>query len=434
MKSFATATSLIAAGLQLATAVQIDVNNVDSIKAASRTLAFGVQSWYHNNVTGTPPTAVGTLPAPLYWWEAGAVWGGMIDYWAYTNDTSYNAVTTEALLAQVGPDFNYMPPAYFTSLGNDDQAFWALAVLSAQEYGFPVPSGQKSTVWLDLAKAVFDSQTPRWEMAHCNGGLRWQIFESNKGWDYKNSISNGALFQIAARLARYTGNQTYVEWAGKTWDWMSGVGLISPTYEVFDGSDDLKNCSELDHTQWSYNPAMLIYGTAMLANFTNEVVWKNRTEGLLTSIENSFFSPYKNATNIMYEAACEPVDTCDNDQFSFKAYLSRWMAKASVVYPSIAPSVRKYLSTSAQAACQSCTGGDNGQTCGQKWYVGGYDSKYGVGQELSAMETVQALLLLDEASQKVPRHQDNVTIQVVPVSIQRSSVDECILASELNAM
>lgn len=118
----------------------------------------------------------------------------------------------------------------------------------------------------------------------------------------------------------------------------------------------------------------------------------------------------------MYEAACEPLNTCDNDQFSFKAYLSRWMAKAAVVYPSIASSVRKHLAASAQAACQSCTGGDNGQTCGQKWYVGGYDSSYGVGQELSAMETVQALLLLDMPNEHVPRHQDNVTIQVVPVT------------------
>lgn len=295
---FATTIAILAAGLHFATAVQIDTNSVDSIKAASRTLAFGLQSWYHNNVSGVPATAIGTLPAPLYWWEAGAVWGGMVDYWAYTEDPSYNAVVTQALMAQVGPNFNYMPPAYFTSLGNDDQAFWALAVLSAQEYGFPAPSGQNSSVWLELAKNVFDSQTPRWEMANCNGGLRWQIFESNKGYTYKNSISNGALFQIAARLARYTGNQTYVEWAHKTWDWMSGVGLISPSYQVFDGTDLTTNCSSLDHTQWTYNPAVLIYGTAMMANFTDEKVWKDRTDGLLSSIEKTFFSPDKNSTDM----------------------------------------------------------------------------------------------------------------------------------------
>lgn len=118
----------------------------------------------------------------------------------------------------------------------------------------------------------------------------------------------------------------------------------------------------------------------------------------------------------MYEAACEPTNNCDNDQFSFKAYLSRWLAKSAVVYPSIAPSVRKYLTASAQAACKSCTGGADGQTCGEKWYVGGYDGVYGIGQELSAMETVQSLLLLDPSSRKVPRHQENVKIQVAPVT------------------
>lgn len=48
----------------------------------------------------------------------------MIDYWAYTGDDSYNPTITQALLAQVGPNNNFMPPAYFSSLGNDDQAFW----------------------------------------------------------------------------------------------------------------------------------------------------------------------------------------------------------------------------------------------------------------------------------------------------------------------
>lgn len=299
MKLFLTAAAIaVATSVQLATAVSIDVNNTNSIKEAARTIAFNLQSWYKNNESSTAATAVGTFPQPLYWWEAGAVWGGMVDYWAYTQDTSYNAVTSQALLAQVGPDNNYMPPAYFSSLGNDDQAFWCLAVLSALEYNFPVPQGQKLTLWLDLAEAVFNTQVPRWDNSSCGGGLRWQIFESNKGYTYKNSISNGGLFQISARLARYTGNETYVLWAEKTWDWMSAIGLIGSDYQVFDGSDSTINCTQLDHTAWSYNPAMLIYGTAMLANSTNNQIWKNRTEGLLTSIENSFFSPYPNATSM----------------------------------------------------------------------------------------------------------------------------------------
>ncbi|KAK3072355.1 i-AAA protease yme1 [Teratosphaeriaceae sp. CCFEE 6253] len=375
-------------------------------------------SWYQNNQSSTATTAVGTLPAPLYWWEAGAVWGGMIDYWAYTNDTSYVSTIQQALLAQVGPNNDYMMPAYYASLGNDDQAFWAIAVLSALEYGLPAPSGSEESVWLDLAKAVFDIQVSRWDLTSCGGGLKWQIFQSNAGYDYKNSISNGGLFQIAARLAHYTGNQTYLDWADRSWDWMQAIGLIDPTnYNVYDGSDDLLNCTELDHTQWSYNPSMLLYGTAMLYNFTNgSQIWENRTTGLLEACANNFFTPFSNATDIMFEPACEPMGTCNIDQYSFKAYLSRWMAQAAMVAPYIAGPVKMLLSRSAEAAAQACSGGQSGTVCGQKWYAGGYDGSYGVGQELSALEAVQALLLLldggSNATRRYPLTSRDVHFQV----------------------
>ena len=91
-------TALIAV-FQHAIAISLDVNSpgksglwrackthannfvADSIKDASSTLAYGLMSWYSNNQTDTEATKVGTLPEPLYWWEAGAVWGGIINYW-----------------------------------------------------------------------------------------------------------------------------------------------------------------------------------------------------------------------------------------------------------------------------------------------------------------------------------------------------------------
>ena len=261
-------------------------------------------SFYKNNQSSTAVTDIGTFPKPLYWWEGGAVWGGMVDYWAYTGDTSYNPTITQGLLAQVGPDNNYMPPAFHSSLGNDDQAFWAMACLSAAEYGFPVPPGNSSTTWLDLAVAVFDTQVARWDTKECGGGLQWQIFEDNPGWDYKNSVSNGALFQISARLAQITGDQKYIDWCEKIWAWMAGVGLIDAHYNVFDGTTPSKNCSEVNRIVWSYNPSMLLYGTAVLSNYTSDAaVWVKRTSGLLTACANSFFSPYPNSTNMYGKAS-----------------------------------------------------------------------------------------------------------------------------------
>jgi hypothetical protein len=56
--------------------IPLDVNDSASIRNASATLAFGLQSGYHTNVTGVPATSIGTLDPPLYWWQAGAMWGG----------------------------------------------------------------------------------------------------------------------------------------------------------------------------------------------------------------------------------------------------------------------------------------------------------------------------------------------------------------------
>lgn len=320
----------------------------------------------------------------------------------------------QALLAQVGPDNNYMPPAYFSSLGNDDQAFWAFAAMSAAEYGFPIPSANSTSTWIDLVEAVFNTQWPRWNTASCGGGLKWQIFPSNKGYNYKNTISNGGLLQISARLARYTGNQTYVHWAEKAWDWMYAIGLIDDDYNVFDGTNDEINCTQIDHIPWTYNYGVLLYGTAIMYNYTNgSQLWEKRTTGILTAAANTFFSPYKNATDIMYQYACEPYNTCDNDQLSFKAYLARWMAKAAIVAPYITEPVTLLLTRSAEAAARSCSGPPNGTTCGEKWYVGGYDGSYGVGQELSALETVQSLLLLSggvNGSHRYPYTQSDVHI------------------------
>ncbi len=38
------------------------------------------------------------------------MFGQMIEYWYYTGDSTYNDVITQGLLAQVGPDNDFMPP------------------------------------------------------------------------------------------------------------------------------------------------------------------------------------------------------------------------------------------------------------------------------------------------------------------------------------
>ncbi|MAD86980.1 MAG: hypothetical protein CL912_28825 [Deltaproteobacteria bacterium] len=190
----------------------------------------------------------------------------MINYWYYTGDTTYNAVTKQALLHQTGDNGDFMPLNQTKTLGNDDQGFWGMAAMTAAETGFEDPP-EGSPGWLALAQGVFNTQAPRWDTSTCGGGLRWQIFTFNSGYTYKNSISNGCFFNLAARLALYTGNATYAEWAEKTWVWMNDIGLINEKFEVFDGTQNTDNCTSKDHNKWTYNTGIFLMGAATMYNY-----------------------------------------------------------------------------------------------------------------------------------------------------------------------
>lgn len=393
LKSF---TGLAAAlcTLPIATAIDLDTSSTDSIKNAASTVAYNMMSYYSGNETGDTP---GWLPEPYYWWEAGAMFSAMVDYWYFTNDTTYNDIVEQAMVHQAGDDRNYMPANASKSLGNDDQGFWGMTAMTAAETKFQDPPADQPQ-WLALAQAVFTTQMQRWDTATCGGGLHWQIFTFNPGYEYKNSISTGTMFNLASRLAVYTGNATYAEWAVKSWDWMESVGLLADEGHVYDGSDDLINCTEIDHLQWSYNAGIFLHGAANMYKYTNNSdMWLNRTSHLLTSLSDVFF--YED-TGIMYEQACETIETCNVDQKSFKAFLSRWLAATSRLVPSLASTIKPLLETSAVAAAKQCNAGYYGASCGTKWFTGTNDGTNGVGQQMCALEVIQSLLV-DQAPELV---------------------------------
>lgn len=114
-----------------------DRSLADDIKTTAKSLAYDTMSYYKGNTSGQTP---GILPGPppagdYYWWEAGALWGAMIDYWHFTGDATYNDVVTDAMLFQVGPNRDYMPPNVTASLGNDDQASTARRIPRSHQPG-----------------------------------------------------------------------------------------------------------------------------------------------------------------------------------------------------------------------------------------------------------------------------------------------------------
>lgn len=230
-------------------------------------------AYYNGDKPGmTPGILPGPPPAgPYYWWQGGAMWGTMVDYWHYTNDTTYNGKTEHALVFQSNPPKNnYEPSNWTASLGNDDQGFWAMSAMLAAETTFQNPPPEDPQ-WLALAEAVFNRQAHRWDTEHCGGGLRWQIPFTNNGYNYKNSIANAILFNLGARLARYTDNNTYAEWAGKVWDWTVSVGFIDAEFNIFDGAHVGTNCTDFNKAQFSYSPAIFIQGLGFLYNYVRSL-------------------------------------------------------------------------------------------------------------------------------------------------------------------
>ena len=163
-----------------------------------------------------------------------------------------------------------MPNNQSKNEGNDDQVFWAFTMMSAAEYNFPAPPDDKPG-WLAMVQSVFNQFVKRYtkevQDGNCKGGMRWQIYPWLNGWTYKNTASNGGLFHLGARLAMFTRNDTYAEWAEKAYDWMNDSALLEDDGTINDGMSMATNppCKEADKTPWTYNYGMMIAGAAYVS-------------------------------------------------------------------------------------------------------------------------------------------------------------------------
>jgi mannan endo-1,6-alpha-mannosidase len=347
------------------------------------------------------------------------MFGTLVDYWALTGDDSYNAITSQAIVHQATENADFMPRNQTRTLGNDDQGFWGLAAMTAAENNFPNPPPDQPQ-WLALAQSLFNQWASRWDEDTCDGGLRWQILTFNNGYMYKNSISNGCFFNVAARLARYTGNATYAEWATKIYDWQERVGLVRENGTVHDGvhvHPELDTCKSMDPNRWSYNAGIFLHGAAVMYNYTSAAddnddgnttsvstappstapsLWRTRVDNILSATTATFFN-----NSILVEQLCEPSGFCNIDQRSFKGYLTRWLAGTTQMAPHTYDTIHPLLESDAAAAAKACSGpttapafkGHTGTACGFRWTTGGFDGLVGVGEQMNALSAVMYTLV-----------------------------------------
>lgn len=301
-----------------------------------------------------------------------------------TGDDQYNDMVAKGLQANTGEDNDFQLVENFATTTNEDQGAWALAAMSAAESRLPLTSGLS---WVQLAQIVFNEQALRWDDATCGGGLRWHIHTFGTGYNYKFSLTNGEFFQLAARLARYTGNSTYSDWASKVYDWTTSSGFIDDTFNVYEGANVRQNCSHINKAQYGNFAAAYISGLAYMYNTTDgNAEWQGALKDVLARTL-TFFFPNGVATE-----TCELEEGCE--YFYSKGGLGRWLIDAVKLAPFTSQDISSKLISTAKAAVKACTIGPNGKSCPYSWgSAEGGDSTTSLGSELSVMTYIQGLLV-----------------------------------------
>ncbi|RAH77088.1 mannan endo-1,6-alpha-mannosidase [Aspergillus japonicus CBS 114.51] len=387
--------------------LNIQVNDANSLATAGTAIADPMMTFYQQNQTeGIPGKLTDT------WYVAGSMFMTLIQFWQASGVDTYNSVVSHDLMFQAGENYDFFSANYSQWLGNDDQMFWGLAAITASEAGLPERDGKPS--WTSLARAVFNMQVNRWDNETCNGGMRWQVWPYQAGYTMKNAISNGGLFELSARLARFTKNETYAEWAEKIWDWSSTTPLLNTNltiWNIADSTSNEANCKDAGNNQWTYNYGTYLSGAAFMYNYTNgSAVWEERVSRLLDSTFAKFFPTQFSSTNygngsVLSEVACEPILSCDRNQLCFKGYVAMWLAFTAILVPSKRDLIAPKLAGSVEAIGLQCSGTAEGMSnlCGVRWYQPSWDGSLGLEVQMSALGgvTSQLMLLASQSPQTI---------------------------------
>jgi mannan endo-1,6-alpha-mannosidase len=333
----------------------------------------------------------------------------LIEYSHLTGDTQYDSIVSEGIQGQLGEDYAFMPMNQTKVITNEDQTLWALAALTAAEVDFPKPQDRS---WVEYAADVFDVHVLRWDDESCDGGLRWAIFTFQSGYDYKSTSANADFFLLAARLAKFTGNETYSEWADKSFTWAKDTGLISDDYHVYDGARATDDCGKITKYQWTYHHAVYTEGSAIMQNIVStshydllrqrtnnheqtdgKQQWTDALQGFVNS-SDTFFQ-----NDILTETACEDKGNCDIDMRAYKGIAARSYARAVIAAPTIAKPLTQKLEASAKAAAGACNGDSKDVKCSLAWanpdggnWTAASASNGNMNEVFDALQVVQGLL------------------------------------------
>jgi predicted alpha-1,6-mannanase (GH76 family) len=267
----------------------------DQARAAAA--AAALQRWY------VPQTG---LWKSTGWWNAASALTALVGYAALTRDGGPAAVAATTFLRarRRHPDF---VNAFF-----DDNGWWGLAWVAAYDL-------TAEPAYLDAARTIFARTLAGWDDV-CGGGLWWNTKRA-----YKNAITTELFITLAAQLhdrtlhQRARGDQDYLSWALRGWEWLLGRALIGPDGLVNDGLN--ARCGNNGGTAWTYNQGVILGGLAALYDSTGDRAYLRHGE----SIADAALRGLTDQTGILTEPCELSADGCDGDGSQFKGIFARYL-------------------------------------------------------------------------------------------------------------
>jgi len=137
---------------------------------------------------------------------------------------------------------------------------------------------------LERAGQVFDVLVSGWDddASHpAPGGVFWV----DAGWSRdRNVVSTGTAAQLGLHLYQLTGEQHYLDWALRMYEWVY-AHLLAPNGLFWDHID---LAGTIEMTEWSYNQGTMIGANILLARITGEELYRERAVAIAGAAQAYF--------------------------------------------------------------------------------------------------------------------------------------------------
>ncbi|NJR51296.1 MAG: glycoside hydrolase family 76 protein [Leptolyngbyaceae cyanobacterium CSU_1_3] len=297
------------------------------------------------------------------WWNSANALETTIDYSAITQTITYRTNVFNTF--EKNKHTNFLNPWFY-----DDQGWWALTWIKAYDL-------TGDTRYLEMAKTIFEDLKQGWDST-CGGGVWW-----HKRREYKNAITNELFLAIAAKLhlrtPNSTGEDSYLNWAKRSWEWFKNTGMINANNMVNDGLDQA--CQNNGKTTWTYNQGVILGGLVDMYQITHDRTFLQQAEAIADAALKNL------APNGILQEPCEPNADCGADGPQFKGIFIRNLSVLYRVLPK--PQYKAFIAHNAESIWSRR---DRSNQLGLSW-AGQFD-RADASRQSAAMDAINAAISL----------------------------------------